>query len=119
MTVALLLVPLLVHAETVRLVSTADVIWIHDGETLGTSNETSPLLIDLPAGRHNIWAIGPDDEAWQALARPEPRGDDVAYVDAWTARHEPDVVASPGVPWAPIGFVAVAGALWFASSKNP
>ncbi|MGB1585698.1 MAG: hypothetical protein ACPHID_01455 [Thermoplasmatota archaeon] len=116
---AVLLIPILVHADTMRLASTTEVTWIQDGHTLGQSNGTAPLLVDLEAGHHELWAIGPDDQEWQVLARPEPAGPGVTYVEAWTARYEPPPEPRTSIAWAPAAILAMAAVLWLWPSKNP
>lgn len=124
--VVLLLAPHLVDGGMVRLVSegTGDVPveWVLDGAVLGTTVDGEPLVIALPAGGHDFAAVARYGGEWQVLARPEPAGSGVTYVDAWTARHEPAAEATGLPDWlAPAAFASLAAVLWLwpSRSKNP
>ena len=120
--VVLLLVPHLVDAGPLRLVSdgTGDVPveWVLDGQPVGSTVDGAPLVIDVEAGTHELAAVARHGGPWQVLARPEQAGPGVAYVDAWTARHEPAVAERSAPAWlAPAGLASLAAALWLWPSR--
>lgn len=122
----LLLAPTLTDAGPLRLVSdgtgSEPVSWYLDGDLLGTTLDDRPLVVEVSSGPHELAAVADYDGPWQVLARPEPVGSGVAYVDAWTARHEGTVPEPECLPWlAPAGLASLAAAVWLwpSRSKNP
>lgn len=126
--VALLLLPLLASAGPLRLAASGtgaeEVAWVLDGEEVARSADGEAVTLNVSAGAHELWAVGPDGRDWVALARADPASTGGAlFVPAWAARHEAEETGPPGLPaWSLPAALAAAGLLlaWpRRASKSP
>jgi hypothetical protein len=96
--------PVLAEPGTLRVAADgtggAPVEWTLDGRRVATTYEGRAAELQAGAGEHTLVARSRAEPPWLAMARPDLRGEGLAFVPAWTG------VAQAEAPQASVGEAA-------------
>jgi hypothetical protein len=99
----LVLQPVLAEDGPLRIVASGvgddEVVWSLDGVEVARTHDREAAVVAVGAGAHELRATSAAQGAWHALARPDGAGDGAAFVQGWSATHEPVEQESHDATW--------------------